>query len=313
VKVAVSVVELTTFTALTVTPVPLTDTAAPARKFVPVRVTGTTSPCNPEGILIDESVGAAEPTENVTTPLVPPELETVTFRVPATAVELIVNVVVIDVEFTTVTGPTVTSALLVETVEPAVKFVPVSVTPTTVPCRPDAGLIDDSVGAAAPTENVTAPLVPPELETVTFRAPTTAVELIVNVVVIDVEFTTVTGPTVTSALLVETVEPAIKFVPVSVTPTTAPCMPDAGLIDDSVGTAEPEPTENVTAPLVPPELETVTFRVPCAAVELIVKVVVIDVEFTTVTGPTVTSMLLIETVEPATKFVPVSVTPTTAP
>ncbi|MNC91921.1 hypothetical protein D3C83_82630 [compost metagenome] len=60
------------------------------------------------------------------------------------------------------------------------------------------------------------------MDTVTFRAPKAAVELIVKVVVIDVESTTVTGPTVTSALPVDTVAPAIKFVPVRVTLTTVP-------------------------------------------------------------------------------------------
>jgi len=42
----------------------------------------------------------------------PPAVVTVTLRIPTTAVEPIVSVVVMDVGLTTVTGPTVTSVLL---------------------------------------------------------------------------------------------------------------------------------------------------------------------------------------------------------
>jgi hypothetical protein len=110
---------------------------------------------------------------------------TVTLRAPNAAVELIVKFVVMDVGSTTVTGPTVTSVLLIETVAPGLKFAPVSVTPTTVPCMPEAGLIDVSVGAGAPTVKAMAPLVPPDVETVTFRDPKAAVGLIVNVAVME--------------------------------------------------------------------------------------------------------------------------------
>ena len=77
-------------------------------------------------------------------------------------------------------------------------------------------------GPAIWTVKICALLVPTDVVTVTLRMPTTAVEPIVNVVVIDVGLTTVTGPTVTSVLLIATVAPAMKFVPVSVTGTVCP-------------------------------------------------------------------------------------------
>jgi hypothetical protein len=244
--------------------------------------------------------------------LVPADVKTVTLREPTAAAGLIVNVVVINDELTTVTGPTVTSALLIETVAPAIKLVPVSDTPTTAPCVPDAGSMNDSIGVAATTENAAAPLFPAGVETVTLRAPTTAVELIVNVVVRDVGPTTVTGPTVTSALLTETVAPATKPVPVSVTPTVVPCTPEAGLIDDSVGGART--TVKVTALLVPPTVETVTLRGPGVAVASIVNVAPRSTELeerpgTTVMPPPLTAIV----VAPGTKFVPVRATFTNAP
>jgi hypothetical protein len=175
--------------------------------------------------------------ENVAAPLVPAEVETVTLRGPTAAVELIVKVVVIDVALTTVTGPTDTSLLPVETVAPEVKLVPVSDTLTTAPCRPEAGLIDTSVGGAGTTVKVTALLVPAAVETVTFRGPGVAAESIVNDVLRKPE--PAPKPTVLwvmpPPLIVIVVAPDTKFVPASVTFTTVPCMPEDGLTDDSVG------------------------------------------------------------------------------
>src|SRR5688572_11522798 len=145
---------------------------------------------------MDKSVGVAGSTVNVTAALVPPGVETVTLRGPTVAVGLIVKVVVRDVAPRTLTGPTVTSALLIETVAPATKPVPVSVTLTDAPCRPAAGLIEVSAGGARPTVKIAALLVPPGVETVTFRGPGVAVGLIVNEVVRPVGLPTTIPPSV---------------------------------------------------------------------------------------------------------------------
>ena len=82
-----------------------------------------------------------------------------------------VNVAVICVALTTVVLLTVIPAPLRAMVAPATKFVPVSVTGTLCPCTPLFGLIEVSVGGvggARFTVNGCAPLVPPEVVTVTF-------------------------------------------------------------------------------------------------------------------------------------------------
>src|ERR1700731_254358 len=80
VNVAVICVALTTVVLLTVIPAPLTPTAAPATKFVPVNVTGTLCPCTPLFGLMDVNVGGSRRfTVNGCVPLVPAEVVTVTF------------------------------------------------------------------------------------------------------------------------------------------------------------------------------------------------------------------------------------------
>jgi hypothetical protein len=76
-NVALIWVALTTCTLLTVTPLSLTLTLAPATKFVPVNVTGTFAPCAPLAGLIEVSVGAAV-TVNVTPFVVTPDDVTLT-------------------------------------------------------------------------------------------------------------------------------------------------------------------------------------------------------------------------------------------
>jgi hypothetical protein len=70
-------------------------TDAPARKFVPLNVTGTVAPGPPLDGAIEFSPGAGEVTVNVTGALVPPEVVTLTLRPPGVAPEAIVNVAVI--------------------------------------------------------------------------------------------------------------------------------------------------------------------------------------------------------------------------
>ena len=79
-----------------------------------------------------------------------------------------VNVAVICVAFTTVVLLTVIPAPLTPIVAPATKLVPVNVTAALCLCIPLFGLIEVSVGGARFTVNACAPLVPPEVVTVTF-------------------------------------------------------------------------------------------------------------------------------------------------
>jgi hypothetical protein len=134
VKVAVIDVLLTTFTLLTVTPVPLTATEAPLIKFVPVSVTSTELPWPPEfGLtLVNAGAGGAD-TVNVFALLVPLAVVTVTLRAPSVAFRAIVNVAVIDVLLPTFKSLTVTPVPLTAIPVTPTKFVPISVTGTTVP------------------------------------------------------------------------------------------------------------------------------------------------------------------------------------
>src|ERR1700682_5452493 len=222
-----------------------------------------------------------------------------------------VNVAVIDVPLTTVVLLTVMPVPLRPIVAPDAKFVPVSVTPTVCPCVPELGLTELSVGAPKFTVNVCVPLVLPELVTVTFWGPVGAFEAMVNVAVIDVPLTTVVLLTVMPVPLRPIVAPDAKFVPVSVTPTVCPCVPELGLTELSVGA--PKFTVNVCVPLVLPELVTVTFWGPVGAFEAMVNVAVIDVPLTTVVLLTVMPVPLRPIVAPDAKFAPVSWTPTVCP
>jgi hypothetical protein len=152
-----------------------------------------------------------------------------------------VNVAVIDVLLTTTVLLTVMPVPLKPIVDPAAKSVPVSVTLTTCPCAPELGLTEVSVGAPEFTVNACEPLILLLLVTVTFWAPVGAVAAMVNVAVIDVLLTSVTLLTVIPVPLRLIVDPVAKFVPVSVTPTTAPWMPLLGAIALSVGVEVPPP------------------------------------------------------------------------
>ena len=117
------------------------------------------------------------------------------------------------------------------------KFVPVKVTGTLLPTTPLDGLTEVSVGPAALTVKVAAPLVPPLVVTVTLAAPSVAFPAMAKVAVICVALTTVTPLTVTPGLLTATVAPAMKFVPVKVTGTLLPTTPLDGLTEVNVGPA----------------------------------------------------------------------------
>ena len=92
-SVAVICVALTTATSLTVTPVEETATVAPETKFVPVRVTGTLTPCGPLVGAMEVRVGGVGIVKT-TDPVVPNDVVTVMVRVPGVALEATVKVAV---------------------------------------------------------------------------------------------------------------------------------------------------------------------------------------------------------------------------
>jgi hypothetical protein len=286
VKVAVSIVEFTTVTALTVTPLPALTVVPVAVKLVPVSVTGTAVARRPVLGATEPSVGCGgETTVNVTVLLVPPGAVTLTVLAVKPAVAAIVNIPVTVVSFTTVTPPTVTPVLETVMAVVPVRPEPVRVTGTLVPRPPDVGVIEVRLGPT--TVNVCALLVPLDVVTLMFLAPSVVDDEIVKVVVSVVEFTTVTVPTVTPLPAVTVVPVVVKFVPVSVTGMAAPRRPVLGATEVSVG-ADGAITVNATGLLVPPGAVTLTVLAESVALDAIVNVPVTVASFTTVMPLTLT-------------------------
>jgi hypothetical protein len=208
---------------------------------------------------------------------------------PIVAPPPVLKVAVIVVGLTTVTPVIVrppAGAATLTVVPAAVKPVPVRVTKTAVPRRPELGLIEARVGVpGATTVNVTGLLTPPGVLTVTFLAVSAVVAEIVKFAVIVVSFTTLKAPTVMPppGMLIP-VEP-LRPVPIRVTPTVVPLAPVLGEIELSApgGTI----TVNVTALLVPAVDVVVTFLAPPVALDAIANVAVTVVSFTTATLVTV--------------------------
>jgi hypothetical protein len=242
VKVAATVVEFTTTTLLVLTRVPDRVTAVAPAKLVPLSVKVELVPRLPVAGLTELSVGGGGAvTVNATVLLVPFGVMTLTFLPETFAVPAIVKVAVTVVEFTTAKPVTVTPTVpppgLVTLTDVApVKFVPVRVTETVEPRVPILGLIEVSVGSGgAVTVNVTPLLVPPGVLMVTFLAVLFALAEMVKVIVTVVEFTTVGPLTVTPVPETVTAVAPVRLVPLSVTGTTAPCVPVFGEIKDNVG------------------------------------------------------------------------------
>jgi hypothetical protein len=276
--------------------------------LLPVRVTDTFAPRNPKFGLSEATPGSGGLTVNVAPPLVPPEVVIVTFAPPNGAFAAIAKVAVICVALTTTTLLAVTPAP-VFTTAPERKFAPVKVTPTLVPTAPDAGLTELSEGGGGLIVNGTAPLAPPDVVTVTLPAPIGALAAIVNVAVIWLALTTATLLTETPAGA-ETAVPGTKLLPLSVTVTAEPAIPDTGVIALSPGGGGT--MVNTAAGDVPPAVVTVTFTVPNVALAGIVKVAVICVVLATTTLPAVIPPPAF-TVAPLTKLLPVRVTGTLVP
>lgn len=245
--------------------------------------------------------------------LVPPGVVTVTFLAVIAALTEIVKVAVTVVSSTTARLLTVTPDPDTTTLVPVpVKFVPVSVTGTAVPRKPELGAAEISVGKGGRTTvKVTALLVPlTELVIFTVLVVSPALAVMEKVAVTVVSSTTVILLTLTP--LPETVIPLapVKPLPVNVTEALVPRSPVLGAMEVSNGPC----TLNVCALLVPLDVVTLTFRALIVALAAMVKVAVIVVEFTTVRLPTVTPVPDTRTLVPvAAKFAPLSVTGTAVP
>jgi hypothetical protein len=180
-KFAVMVVELTKVKPVTVMPPPVPVIAVAPVRLAPVSVTKMVVLCNPVAGAIEVSVAPC--TVNVAV-AVPPGVVMVTVLAESVAPVVMVKVAVAVVELVTVKPLTVTPVPdTVREVAP-VRFVPVSATGTAVPRTPVLGAIEVTVGAGgAVTVNVTLPVVPPGVTTLTFLAVSPAVAVIVKVAV----------------------------------------------------------------------------------------------------------------------------------
>ena len=168
-NVAVILLELTTTTLLTLTPLPWTVTLAGEVKFVPVSVTVILAPRDAALGASDVRVGftgAGKFTVKGCAALVPALVEMVTLRAPMTALEAMTNVAVTLLELTTVTPVTETPVPLIATVAPAWKLEPLRVTATFVPCVPLLGAMEVRTGAAGGEVMVTTAVPTAEGETV---------------------------------------------------------------------------------------------------------------------------------------------------
>jgi len=178
---------------------------------------------------------------NTTVFVVPLDVVTEMFRFPTVALLVIVRVALIVVEFTTVklTGARLTPPVSPNSPVALVRLVPVRVTGTLMlplaGCVAEFGEIEVSIGAGRPTVNVTVPLVPPGVVTLTVLAVAAAVDGIANVAVTVVAFTTVMPLTVMSPPDTVTAVAPVKLVPVRVTGTLVPLTPVVGAIEVSVG------------------------------------------------------------------------------
>ncbi|MDO8479284.1 MAG: hypothetical protein Q7W02_24460 [Candidatus Rokubacteria bacterium] len=155
-------------------------------------------------------------------------------------------------------------------------------------------------------------MLPLELVTVTFRAPSVVPLLIVSVAVSCVADTIATLLTVTPTPLTLTVTPAANPDPLIVTGTVAPAAPCVGATELTVmGATTVKPP--VSVPPTPPVFATVTLRVPSAVPLAIVSVAVSCVADFTVTLLDVTPVPLTLTVTPVANPDPLIVTGTVAP
>jgi len=261
--------------------------------------------------LSEVMVGAGLLTVKVFAVDVPPPgagLVTVTLTDPAVVTSAAGTVTTNCVELCDVSVSTLAPKF---TMELAIKFVPVSVIVTPAPNVVLVGLIEVRVGATLLTVKVCAVDVPPPgggLVTVTLIGPAVVTSAAGTVTWSDVADCEVGFSTFAPKF---TVEPLTKFVPVSVMVTPVPTVVLVGLIEVNVGVTLL--TVKVCAVVVPPPgpgLVTVTLIGPAVATSVPGTVTWSDVADCEDGFSTFAPKF---TVEPLTKFVPVSVIVTPVP
>src|SRR6516225_1273954 len=320
-KVALICVGLTIVTPVTVRPFAgaTTLTVDPAVKLLPAMTTATGLAAaavrrKPEAGVIELIIGVPGfTTVKVTGVVVPLGVVTVTFLAVRAAPGVIVNVALTCVSLTTVTPLTVMPPPVTLTAVAPVRLMPVSTTGWAVPRAPVLGAIENSPAGGTVTVKVTALLVPPSPVTVTFLAPAVApaemlivAEMLVPPAATVKPVTVIPGPE-----KLRDVAP-VSPVPVSVIPRpVVPRLAETGAMAVSVGPV----IANGSVLLVPPGVITSTLTEPIAAAVVLLIVAAIVVALVTVTPLTVTPVAAgaMVTVEPATKLVPVSSTPTDVP
>jgi hypothetical protein len=276
---------------------------APARSM-PVNVIACVVPRTPKVGATELSAGV---TVNVTVGVVTPLVVTLTVRAPTAAPDAITRLAVTVRPFglgtmvlTLIPAPDTLTA-----VAPA-KPVPVRVTGTVVPLRPEVGAMEVSVGELI--VNVTVLVFTPFVVTKTDRAPAVAPAAITKLAVTVVS---VGVPVMVAVMLAPgliAVAPA-KPVPVRVTCTVAPLKPELGAMEVSVGLC----TVNVMALVTPVGVVTVTFRAPAVAPAAMTKLAVTVVA---VGVPVMVAVTLVPdtvTAEAPARLVPVRVTATVVP
>src|SRR5579863_9117449 len=227
--------------AVHVTPVPDTCTAVAPVRLVPFSVIVNAVPLVREPLvgLIDVSV--APPTVKVSALVVPAGVVTVTLRAVSPAVVVIVQLEVAEAPPVATTGAVhVTPVPDTCTAVAPVRLVPFSVIVNVAPRRPLVGLIDVSVAPCTVKPPVETAL-PPGVATVTLRAVSAAVVVIVKVAVTCVLLTATKLLTVTPAPDTVTPVAPVRFVPLIVTGTAVPRTPVAGAIEVMVGPVAVKP------------------------------------------------------------------------
>jgi hypothetical protein len=224
-------------------------TGARGDGIVKVRVrTPKTVVSAPFVALVKLSVPDGPTTVNVTLPLVPPGVVTLTVLAESVAVPEIVKFALTVVAFTTVRPLTVIPVPETLIALAPVRLVPVRVTGTVPPRVPVVGLIEVRVGGGgATTVKVTLLLVPPGVVTLTVLAEVVAVPEIVKFAVTVVGFTTVRALTVIPVPETVIALVPVRLVPVRVTGTSVPRTPVFGAIEVNVGAGGGGAT-NSTAP-----------------------------------------------------------------
>jgi hypothetical protein len=113
-----------------------------------------------------------------------------------------------------------------------VRFVPMSVTGTVVPCVPDVGLIDERVGPV--TVKLTELVFPTGVVTLTDRDETVAFDAMVKVAVTVESLPIWMLLTVTPVPDTTTAVAPVRWLPVNVTGKLEPRTPDVGLMEERV-------------------------------------------------------------------------------